>query len=94
MSNVVYLGTSRRATNGAVTPDLGGDMPALDRAEELCATARDALTQLAEHFERAIDRARIIQTQISDPERRLEFAHRIARTERLLGAAQRRIMQL
>lgn len=94
MSNVVYLHTSRLAAKDEVAPDGRDGSPALDLAEELCATARDALTQLAGHFELAIDRARIIETQMTDPERRLEFAHRIACTERLLDAAQRRIMQL
>jgi hypothetical protein len=94
MSNVVHLTTNRLAAKDEVAPDMPAASPALDRAEELCTTARDALTQLAEHFELAIHRARIIETQIADPDRRLQFAHQIACTERLLGAAQRRIMQL
>jgi hypothetical protein len=94
MSNVVYLDMNRPAVNDGGAADMPAALPALDRAEELCTTARDALTQLAEHFELAIHRARIIEPQISDPDRRLQFAHQIACTERLLGAAQRRIMQL
>lgn len=94
MSNVVYLDMNGLAVNDEAAPDMPATLPALDLAEELCTTARDALTQLAEHFELAINRARIIETQISDPDRRLQFAHQIACTERLLGAAHRRIMQL